>query len=184
MGASNVTAAKPKVGGAVYRASSSNPTLPENATDALAGFTSLGYISDDGITNSNSPTSTLIKAFGGDNVLSSQTDKPDTWKFKLIEVLDPNVLKAVYGDDNVDGDLSTGLTVKANTKQLPERGMVIELILRDDTACRIVIPKAQIQSIGDIVYKDGEAVGYEVTYLAIPDSDGNTHYKYMKSAQD
>lgn len=180
MGANNVTAAKPKVGGAVYRADSANPTFPENATDELTGFTSLGYISDDGITNSNSPSTTLIKAFGGDNVLSSQTDKPDTWKFKLIEVLDPNVLKAVYGDDNVDGTLADGLTVTANTKQLPERGMVLELILRDDAACRIVIPRAQIQSIGDVVFKDGEAVGYEVTYLAIPDSKGNTHYMFIK----
>lgn len=180
MGASNVTAVKPKVGGACHRASSASASLPTDVSSALTGFDSLGYISDEGLTNSNSPTSTNVKAWGGDNVLTTQTDKPDTFKFKLIEALDINVLKTVYGDDNVSGNLDDGIVVKANSKQLPELPYVFDMLLRDDVAKRTVIPRGQIQSIADIVHNDGTVLGYEVTILAIPDAAGNTHYEYMK----
>ena len=31
----------------------------------------------------------------------------------------------------------------------------------------------------DIVYKDSEAIGYETTLKATPDSSGQTHYEYI-----
>lgn len=175
----NVTAGKPAAGGAIYRAPLGT-TLPTDATTALdtTAFVSLGFCSDDGLTNSNSPESDNVKAWGGKNVLALQTDKPDTFQFKLIEVLNPDVIKAVYGDDNVTGTLSTGITVKANANEPEEAVWVVDMVLRDGAAQRIVLPDAKITEIGDIVYKDDEATGYEVTLLAMPDSTGQTHYEY------
>ena len=40
----------------------------------------------------------------------------------------------------------------------------------------------KISEIEDIVYSDSEAVGYGTTLECIPDSDGNTHYEYLKKA--
>lgn len=174
----NVTAGKPAAGGAIYRAPLGT-TLPTDATTALdAAFVSLGFCSDDGLTNSNSPESDNVKAWGGKNVLALQTDKPDTFQFKLIEVLNPNVLKAVYGDDNVTGTLSTGITVKANADEPEEACWVVDMVLRDGAVTRKVLPDAKVTELGDIVYKDDEVTGYEVTLLAMPDATGQTHYEY------
>lgn len=64
--ASNVTSSKPSVGGAVWVA----PLKTEIPTDAKTplneAFKSLGYCSDDGLTNSNSPETDNQKAWGGD----------------------------------------------------------------------------------------------------------------------
>ena len=60
--AQNVTAGKPKVGGAIYFAPLGS-TLPTTATEALDdAFENVGYISDSGLVNSNSPSSENIKA--------------------------------------------------------------------------------------------------------------------------
>jgi hypothetical protein len=179
----NVTAGKPKVGGAIFRAPIGT-ALPNNATADLGGaFVCLGYVSEDGLTNDNSPESESIKAWGGDTVLNVQTSKDDTFGFTLIEALNVNVLKTIYGEDNVSGTLDTGIIVQANAEDLDEYVWAIDMVMRNGVLKRIVIPNGKVSAVGTINYKDGDAVGYATTLQTAPDSSGNTHYEYIiKSA--
>ena len=177
--ASNVSAGKPKTTGAIWAAPKGSTLPTDTATSLDAAFKCLGYCSDDGLTNSTDLESETIKAWGGDTVLTIQTSKEDKFGFTLIEVLNEDVLKFVYGSTNVTGALATGLTVTANNADVEEVALVIDMIMRDNTAKRIVIPDCKISEFGDVVYSDNEAVGYETTVTCMPDSSGNTHYEYL-----
>lgn len=97
----NVSTGKPKITGAVSPRCRSAPRCRTDASTELAeGYKSLGYVSDDGMKNANSMEVENLKAWGGDIVLTTQTDREDTFQCKLIEALNLEVLKAVYGDDN------------------------------------------------------------------------------------
>lgn len=179
--AQNVTAGKPLINGAVFRAPLGT-ALPTSATEALnPAFANVGYISDAGVVNSNSPSSSNIKAWGGDVVLTTLEEKPDTFQFTMIEAKNIEVLKAVYGDANVSGDLATGIHVAANSTQQPNCSWVIDQVLRDGTFKRIVLPDAGISAVGDITYADNAAVGYQTTLASLPDGNGNTHHEYIKN---
>lgn len=173
-----VTAGQPKTGGAAWRAPLGTK-LPTSATEELnAAFKCLGFISEEGVTNSNSPATESVKAWGGDEVLHYQTGKPDTFKYTMIEALNVEVLKAVYGDENVTGTLETGIAVKANSKLQKECCWVFDMIFKGDVAKRLVVPCAPVTAVEDIVYKGTGVVGYGTTISAQPDGDGNTHYDY------
>ena len=180
--ATNVTFGKPKIGGAIYNAPLGT-TLPTDATTALnQAFVCLGYVSEDGLKNANGPSTSQVKAWGGDNVLNLETEKPDEFSLKLLEVLDVNVLKAVYGSDNVSGTLTDGITVRANSTPHKASAWVIEMAMRDDAVKRIVIPNASIKELSEIVYKDDEAVGYDIKLSAMPGDSSfgyDTHKEYI-----
>ena len=182
--ASNVSAGKPAIGGAIFIAPLGT-TLPTDALTPLdSAFENVGYISEDGYTNSNSPETTGIKAWGGDTVYDALNSKDDTFKYQMIEAGNKVVLKSVYGSENVTGDLETGLTVRANSKEMEEKALVIDTVLRGHILKRTVIPRAQLTELGDITYKDDELVAYEVTYSAHPDEviDYDTHREYLIEA--
>jgi len=178
----NVTAGKPAIGGAIWRAAKGT-TLPTDAATALAAaFKSLGYCSEDGLTNASAPSTSFIRAWGKDIVLTLLDEKNDSFQVTLIEALNDEVLKAVYGSDKVSGTLSAGLTVEVDNT-LPEEGVwVVDMIMNSNTVKRIVIPHGVLTDLDDITYSDSDAVGYGVTITAMPDANGKTHYEYIKQS--
>jgi len=178
----NVTTGKPKVGGAISEAPAGT-TLPTDATSALANaFVNFGYVSEDGLTNSNTAENEQTVAWGGDVVMDTMTSKPDQFTYTLIEATNVDALKHVYGSSNVSGTLTTGIVINANSTEQAEKVIVIDMVLRGPAVKRIVIPRGKVLTVGDIVYNDTDPVGYEVTLAAYPDASGNTHYEYIKKS--
>lgn len=178
---SNVSTGKPKVAGAIYRAPKGT-VLPTSASAALNGaFVEMGYVSEDGVTNTNSPDTESVKAWGGQTVLVVVNEKQDTFKMKLLESLNSNVLETVYGENNVTV-VGTNISVVANADALDEYAYVIDMVMKGGALKRVVIPSGALSELGDVIYKDNEAVGYEVTLNCLPDASGNNHYEYITLA--
>lgn len=176
-----VTAGKPRIAGAVYRAPAGT-TLPTDAKTTLtSAFKCLGFVSEDGVSNPLNLTVDGIKEWGGAVVLNTVSEMKDQFKFKLIEFLNDEGKKWVYGDDNVTGTLGTKLEVKVGDINAESCVLVIDIILKGDYLHRIVVPYAYIAGLGDIVYKANEVVGYDITVTGIKDSAGYSHYEYTEA---
>lgn len=178
--ATNVSAGKPRVSGAIFRAPLGTD-LPISATAALsAEYKDLGFVSDAGITNNNTADTENVYAWGGTPVLNIINEKPDEWTLKLIESLNPNVLNTIYGDDNVAVDLDNkSIQIKATAADIPDAVYVFDIALKGGALKRIVIPIGSLGEVGEIVYKDDEPIGYEITIKAMDDGKA-THYEYIK----
>jgi hypothetical protein len=181
-----VSTGKPAGVGAIWRAPLG--TAQPASVDAVLdnAFNCLGYCSEDGFTQSTSISTENIKAWGGDVVDTPMTEKIETDQFKAIESLNVDVLKAAYGDDNVTGTAATGITVRHNANDQKACVIVVDMFLRNGGKQRIVIPNAKLTSLGDVVYKDNEAIGYDMTFTALSGGfaagDNDTSKDYKKAA--
>ena len=182
----NVTFGKPKVAGAIYRAvCGEGVTIPTTVSaDLDTDLKCLGYISEDGVTHNMENSDDGIKAWGGDTVLVPDVDRTDSFQFTLLEVMNEEVLKAVFVDSNVTVTAATSsapkqIAVASNSAVQPDCVWVIDMVMQGNNPKRVVIPKGAITEIGEVVYKDDEAVGYQITVNGKADGSGNTHYEYM-----
>jgi hypothetical protein len=183
-----VTTGKPKITGAVYVAPKGTEA-PTDATTSLSGaFVGLGYVSEDGLSNSNELNVSEIKAWGGVTVYRSLTDMTDEFSLTLIESENLDVMKTIYGSANVTSTATSSILpiggydtasidVKVNDPE--EMVWVFELALRNGKKKRIVIPDGAITAREEITYNDSDAVGYGITVSAYPDANGSTHKEYI-----
>ncbi|MEZ2373122.1 hypothetical protein [Arthrobacter sp. RCC_34] len=148
-------------------------TLPVDATTALAAaFKDVGYVSEDGVTQSISTDQSDIKAWqNGDVVRKIQTSHEVTYQFTMIET-NGETAQIYYADPD-----ATDTEVKITAAQTSHNVWAIEI--KDGTeVSRIVLPDAQVTERGDMVFKTDEAVGYDITLTAYPDATGTKAYIY------
>ena len=185
MNATNVSTGKPKVTGGIYRAPKGT-TLPTDATTALSSaFVNLGYVSEEGVSNANDMDVAEIKAWGGVIVYRPLNSLNDQFTLSLIETENADVLKAVYGADNVEVDASGNIEVTVKADDPEEAVWVIELALRGGIPRRIVIPEGAITAREAITYNDSDPIAHGITISAYPHANygGGTHKEFTASAQ-
>jgi hypothetical protein len=156
---------------------------PTTANATLTGFSAAGYIGEDGVTETNERSTDRIRAWGGDTVKVVQTEHNVSYQFTFLETLNADVLKAVYGQDNVTttaATVSTGTLheVQINAETLPHKSYVFE-VKDGDAKIRIYVPDGQITEVGDVTYSDSEVIGYQVTVECYADELGNKAYKFL-----
>lgn len=177
----NVAVAKGVAGG-YYYAAPVGSTLPTDYESELdAAFKLLGYISEDGITESTDEDTTDVNDMNGDMVLSEQATHTKTFGNTMIETK-AGVLKEYFGDDCVT-DEDGMITVAEKSGMRRNHAYVYDLALQNGRRERIVIPNGKVTEVGEITYASGEALGYETTTTAFPDESGVKTYRYIQSTE-
>ena len=182
MGKNLTTTSAPKTGGPLFRGEVGS-TLPTDAVSELdSAFTNLGRISDDGAKASDSISTEEIKDWEGIVVATPVKEKKDELEITLIESLNVEVLKTVYGSDNVSGTLEPGITVESKPHNPKHYAYVLDTIEGEnsDVLHRKVYPNAAITKVGDQTYVNNKLVSYPITISALGDENGNTRYDYYK----
>jgi hypothetical protein len=159
------------VTGAVYVAPFGT-ALPEDATTAVGvAFEDVGYISEDGVTETQDTDSNDITAWqNGAVVRKIQTSHDLTYSFTMLETSGVT-LEVFYGNYEVG-------EVQIRGEELPHNAWVLS-VEDGDHIMRVVIPDGQVTERGDITYANEDAVGREVTITAFPDTSGVKAYVYL-----
>lgn len=185
----HVYAAEPLATGSCLVAPLGTP-LPTSATEELnEAFVDLGHVGEDGFTETTERSVEKKKNFGGKTVKILQTDYTHTFTFVLLESLNADVLKAIYGEDNVtvtpaNNEHGKQITVKKNAKKLPHMTWVIDTTDSELGALyRNAIPDGQIISVGDVVIVHTDTIMYEVELEVFEDASGNHVYTYTDDGQ-
>jgi len=152
-------------------------TLPTSMTPWAAPIVNLGYISDDGITESRSEDRTEFTSWQSLTPIRTElTTRQTTFKATLWETnWDTISLYYQVGLDDVTLD-ETGTVdvVIFDEKGKPKRDLrVFGVDVVDDVyARRAIIPYGEVTERGDIVYQSSSLIGYEVTITAYTGADG------------
>lgn len=166
--------------GGLYRAPLGT-TLPTDTTTAIAApFNGLGYVDEDGVTLAIDRPNTPAYAWGGLKVAALQQHFNPSLSFKLMQVLDPDNMKAVFSDSNVTvtaATVSSGTitTVAINGLLNVNSTWVVSGFYQSETF-RIAVPNARVTSTRDIKFTHKALAMYDCTLEMFPDSSGNSMY--------
>ncbi|ROR97785.1 hypothetical protein EDD28_2393 [Salana multivorans] len=163
LNSSNVRVA---VTGAIYigGASAAKPTDADSSYGS--GWSDLGYASENGVTESRNRTTQTIKGWqNGDVVREVVTEAGLTFKTVLIETKEETV--GLYYGTTVDANGALQI-VPSSTGGRQKFGFDI---VDGDAFIRAYVASGEITEVGEQVYRNGEAIGYEVTIRAYPHAD-------------
>jgi hypothetical protein len=135
---------------------------PTSAVSVLAApWKDLGYVSEDGVTESTSVSSEKIRAWQKAKVVRTTiTEGTVTFQFVLIQTNADTV--GLYYNGTVAAD---GSIIADPTRARPVLAFDLDII-DGDQIIRKYVPEGQITEVGDQVFQNGAAIGYEVTIEA------------------
>lgn len=187
------TSGPDRVTGTALRGKTPGVAYPTDADGAAAfGFSTanyddLGYISDGGVTKSESITVSKIKEFGGKTVARFQNEYNASFGFGLLEY-NRYVAGCLYGVDNVivvpaDGTHGEIIIAKAGNSPQVSVPWMIRMVGRDNQRTLYSIPQGMVTTIGDVTHVPTSAAAHPVTIETLPDDNGFDFYVFDDDGQ-
>ena len=157
-------------GGVFVGETSATPPTDANSDPTEDGFSDLGYVHEDGVTETRERSTEQLRAWQNADILREVvTEATMTYTFRLVETKAETVA-LYYGSDVEPSDGSVAI-VPARTGG--RKSFIIDVVDGSDFI-RAYLPNAEVTEVGEQVYSSGEAIGYEVTITAYPSSSIQT----------
>lgn len=173
-----VSLGKFKVGGYAYWAPAGT-TLPTDSATALpSAYKLLGYLSEDGLTNTTDTDTAEIKDANGATVMKIITSYAESYQFALLEVLRAEAAKLRYNSDAVTGN-DKSMTIKHQMPSDEDFVLVFEIAMSGDVKDRLVIGNATRAEFGDRQVHAGDPQVYDITVSANDMGNGVTAIEYI-----
>jgi len=175
------TAVRVGITGELYAGptTSDAPTTSVSALDS--DYTGEGYISDEGVTESYEDTVEEIVAWQGARVVrANTTESKATLQCTLIETKG-KVLELFHKGSTI-AVVSAGqwkMDVKVPTPD--ERSFVFD-VLDGTKHLRLYVARGEVTERGEIVYANGEPIGYNITITCYADANGILLTKFSDDA--
>ncbi|APT84509.1 hypothetical protein [Corynebacterium aquilae] len=156
---------------------------PESASAVVApelGLVPAGHITEDGVTKTVDRSTEKIKDWNGDTVLVLDSDHSASLKLTFMESANVNVLRTVYGPQNVV--ISNGgksIRIAENAEPLANISVMFDIKGGKGARIRVLAPDVQVTNVGDVQWVKAGVVKYEVTLECFPDVDGNKLYQWL-----
>ena len=177
----NVSSTKGVKGGYIFSAPVGT-ALPTDIKSKLdPAFRCLGFISEDGYTESEETDANELKDMNGDLMDSSNSNRVESAQVTFAEIK-ASTLKRQYGEDNVK-DENGVISVKHNSNSHPTFIYVLELVLKNNRRWRKVVPQGQSSELDDLTIASSELCQRPLTIKYLTDSEGNTCYDYFESTE-
>ena len=177
----NVSAGKGIKGGYIFSAPVGTALPTDIKTSLDPAFKVLGFISEDGYTETIEEDSEDLVDMNGDLMDSTNSNRVESAQFTLAEIKS-ETLKRQYGENNVTDDNGL-ITVKHNGDSHPVFAYVLELALKNGRRRRKVIPMGQSSELDDLTVGSAELCQRAITIKYLTDEDGNTCYDYIESTE-
>jgi hypothetical protein len=151
----------------VVSVGATSTTAPTSVSSALdAGFKDLGYVGEDGVTETRNRDTNKIKAWQNADVVREVVTESDLqFKFVLIESKKETV-ETFYG---ASVDSATGKIVIVPASTGGRKSWVYDIV-DGSKLIRTYAAEGEVTEVGDVVYVSGDPIGYEVTVTCYPNS--------------
>jgi hypothetical protein len=163
--------------GELYAAPTGTPRPTDSTTALNSGYIGLGYVSEDGVTETHEDTIEDIVAWQNATVVRSvRTESVMRLACTLIETKG-EVLELYHPGSQIEAVGAGQWKLEIPTPTTDRRQFALDVI--DGTKhLRIDVPNGEVTERGEIQYANGEPVGYEVTITCYPDENGLLAIKY------
>lgn len=176
-------AVSPRAAGSIMRAPL-NTSLPTTSYATLPNtWLDLGYADENGLKQKENRSNTDVFVWGGSLGGTIQDKYDRTMDFRLMQLMNAQVLASAYGINNVSVIPATSqqgneIAVKMNPNLLDTQSWIFDGFF-NAMLVRIVIPIGRVIAIGEVDLTHKMFSSIACTMKAYPDSNRNHGYMYL-----
>lgn len=177
----NVSLGKGVQGGYLYVAPYGTSLPTDYSSELSSEWTCLGYITEDGVTETPEESTTEVFDRNGDTILEEQATSKRTIHTALAETK-LATLQEYFGDDCVTDEDGVITVMEVSGKHVI-KSYVHDMLFSGDRHYRLVIPKGLVTEVDEVTYSSGDVVSWGTTMTELPDDSGVRSYRYIESTE-